>query len=98
MWHEARKQERRIRGLIVDYRRRAERRQDFYEKIVSWKFVDLISICSYMELLIVFYLELQQADPTQFIQIHGRRCKIHLDPAVASAGDGAAIMQVILNL
>lgn len=44
MWHEARKQERRIRGLIVDYRRRAERRQDFYEKIVSWKFVDLISI------------------------------------------------------
>lgn len=35
MWHEARKQERRIRGLIVDYRRRAERRQDFYEKIVS---------------------------------------------------------------
>lgn len=35
MWHEARKQERRIRGLIVDYRRRAERRQDFYEKIVN---------------------------------------------------------------
>lgn len=35
MWHEARKQERRIRGLIVDYRRRAERRQDFYEKIAS---------------------------------------------------------------
>ena len=35
MWHEARKQERKIRGLIVDYRRRAERRQDFYEKIVS---------------------------------------------------------------
>uniref|UniRef100_A0A1A9UQ53 DRY_EERY domain-containing protein n=1 Tax=Glossina austeni TaxID=7395 RepID=A0A1A9UQ53_GLOAU len=71
MWHEARKQERRIRGLIVDYRRRAERRQDFYEKI--------------------------QADPTQFIQIHGRRCKIHLDPGVAAAGDGAAIMQVILT-
>lgn len=34
MWHEARKQERMIRGLIVDYRRRAERRKDFYEKIV----------------------------------------------------------------
>uniref|UniRef100_A0A1A9WC31 DRY_EERY domain-containing protein n=1 Tax=Glossina brevipalpis TaxID=37001 RepID=A0A1A9WC31_9MUSC len=72
MWHEARKQERRIRGLIVDYRRRAERRQDFYEKI--------------------------QADPTQFIQIHGRRCKIHLDPGVAAAGDGAAIMQISLLL
>uniref|UniRef100_A0A0A1X7D9 CLK4-associating serine/arginine rich protein n=1 Tax=Zeugodacus cucurbitae TaxID=28588 RepID=A0A0A1X7D9_ZEUCU len=66
MWHEARKQERRIRGMIVDYRKRAERRQDFYEKI--------------------------QADPTQFIQVHGRRCKIHLDPATAAAGDGAAII------
>ncbi|XP_030375814.1 CLK4-associating serine/arginine rich protein isoform X2 [Scaptodrosophila lebanonensis] len=67
MWHEARKQERLIRGLIrIDYRKRAERRQDFYAKI--------------------------QADPTQFIQVHGRRCKIHLDPAVAAAGDGAAII------
>lgn len=35
MWHEARKQERKIRGMLVDYRKRAERRQDFYEKIVS---------------------------------------------------------------
>lgn len=35
MWHEARKQEKMIRGMIVDYRRRAERRKDFYEKIVS---------------------------------------------------------------
>lgn len=30
-----RKQERKIRGMLVDYRKRAERRQDFYEKIVS---------------------------------------------------------------
>ncbi|KRG00754.1 CLK4-associating serine/arginine rich protein isoform X3 [Drosophila mojavensis] len=66
MWHEARKQERRIRGLIVDYRKRAERRQYFYDKI--------------------------QADPTQFLQLHGRRCKIYLDPAVAAAGDGDAII------
>lgn len=36
MWAEARKQERKIRGMLVDYRRRAERRQDFYEKIVSF--------------------------------------------------------------
>lgn len=35
MWHEARKQEKKIRGMLVDYRRRAERRQDFYERIVS---------------------------------------------------------------
>lgn len=66
MWHEARRQEKMIRGMIVDYRRRAERRKDFYEKI--------------------------KADPTQFLQLHGRVCKIHLDPAVAAAGEGPAIM------
>ncbi|GBP34930.1 hypothetical protein EVAR_26521_1 [Eumeta japonica] len=66
MWHEARKQERMIRGMIVDYRRRAERRKDFYEKI--------------------------KAEPTQFLQLHGRQCKIHLDPAIAAAGDSPAIM------
>ncbi|ESP01597.1 hypothetical protein LOTGIDRAFT_57060, partial [Lottia gigantea] len=33
MWHEARKQERKIRGLMVDYKKRAERRREFYEKI-----------------------------------------------------------------
>uniref|UniRef100_A0A1L8DGF9 Putative swap mrna splicing regulator n=1 Tax=Nyssomyia neivai TaxID=330878 RepID=A0A1L8DGF9_9DIPT len=66
MWHEARKQERKIRGMLVDYRKRAERRQDFYERI--------------------------RADPTQFLQLHGRKCRIHLDPSVAAAGDSPAIM------
>jgi hypothetical protein len=37
MWHEARKQEKKIRGMIVDYKRRAERRREFYEKTVSSK-------------------------------------------------------------
>ncbi|XP_037088283.1 CLK4-associating serine/arginine rich protein-like [Pollicipes pollicipes] len=62
MWHEARKQERMVRGMIVDYRKRAERRRNFYEKT--------------------------KQDPTQFLQVHGRPCKIHLDPAVAMAADG----------
>ncbi|KAL0266894.1 UNVERIFIED_CONTAM: hypothetical protein PYX00_009319 [Menopon gallinae] len=66
MWHEARKQEKKIRGMMVDYRKRAERRRDFYEKF--------------------------KADPTQFLQLHGRPCKIHLDPAVAMAGDSASVM------
>lgn len=35
MWHEARKQEKKIRGLLVDYQRRAQRRKDYYEKIAS---------------------------------------------------------------
>ncbi|XP_018571680.1 CLK4-associating serine/arginine rich protein [Anoplophora glabripennis] len=66
MWHEARRQERKIRGMLVDYRRRAERRRDFYEKI--------------------------KADPTQFLQVHGRQCKIHLDPNIAAAADSAVMM------
>uniref|UniRef100_A0A182K1G2 Suppressor of white apricot N-terminal domain-containing protein n=1 Tax=Anopheles christyi TaxID=43041 RepID=A0A182K1G2_9DIPT len=69
MWHEARKQEKKIRGMLVDYRKRAERRQDFYERI--------------------------KADPTQFLQVHGRKCKIHLDASVATAAENPAIMQVI---
>lgn len=39
MWHEARKQEKKIRGLLVDYQRRAQRRKDYYEKIVSGSFL-----------------------------------------------------------
>ncbi|KAL7053826.1 hypothetical protein AAHC03_026780 [Spirometra sp. Aus1] len=33
MWHEARKQEKHIRSILIDYRKRAERRQDFYARI-----------------------------------------------------------------
>lgn len=33
MWHEARRQEKKIRGLMVDYQRRAERRRHHYEQI-----------------------------------------------------------------
>ena len=32
MWHEARRQERVVKGMIVDYRKRAERRRNYYEK------------------------------------------------------------------
>lgn len=35
MWHEARRQEKKIRGLMVDFKKRADRRKEFYEKIVS---------------------------------------------------------------
>eukprot|EP00116_Pleurobrachia_bachei_P006701 sb/3466963/ len=33
MWQEARKQEKLIRGMMVDYRKRSERRQQYYQKI-----------------------------------------------------------------
>lgn len=34
MWQEARKHERKLRGMMVDYKRRGERRREYYEKIV----------------------------------------------------------------
>lgn len=44
------------------------------------------------------YVSFQKADPTQFMQIHGRKCKIHLDPVIAAAGESPAVMQVIFNV
>ena len=35
MWAEARKQEKKVRGIMVDHKKRAERRREFYEKIVG---------------------------------------------------------------
>lgn len=66
MWHEARKQERKIRGMLVDLKKRAERRKEFYERI--------------------------KQDPAQFLQLHGRRCKIHIDLAIAQAADSPVTM------
>ena len=34
MWQEMRKHEKKLRGMIVDYKRRSERRKEYYERIV----------------------------------------------------------------
>lgn len=47
--------------MMVDYKRRGERRREYYEKI--------------------------KKDPAQFLQVHGRAYKIHLDSAVALAAE-----------
>lgn len=33
MWSEARKQEKKLRGMMIDYKKRAERRREYYDKI-----------------------------------------------------------------
>ncbi|XP_046652107.1 CLK4-associating serine/arginine rich protein-like isoform X1 [Daphnia pulicaria] len=66
MWHEARKQERLLKSMMVDHRRRAERRREYYEKT--------------------------KGDPAQFLQVHGRPMKIHVDPAIAAIADSPATM------
>lgn len=35
MWFEARRQEKKLRNIMVDHKKRAERRRMFYERIVS---------------------------------------------------------------
>lgn len=34
MWQEMRKHEKKLRGMIVDYKKRSERRKEYYERIV----------------------------------------------------------------
>ena len=36
----------------------------------------------------------QKQDPTQFVRVYGRPCKIHLDMSVALAAEGPQTMQV----
>lgn len=51
MWSEARKQEKKIRGIMVDYRKRADRRKEFYERIVS-----VLRFClGFFEILIICF-------------------------------------------
>lgn len=60
MWHEARKQERKIRDLIVDYKKRAERRRDFYEKIVSFNvIITLSSILNFLNFNLCLFLQMK---------------------------------------
>ena len=50
MWHEARQQDKFLSKMLVDYQKRAERRKEYYEKIVSF-FVMLNDLSfSYMDL------------------------------------------------
>lgn len=55
MWHEARRQERKIRGMLVDYRKRAERRRDFYEKIVGGYNINMHKNAQHKVLLFPIY-------------------------------------------
>ena len=95
MWHEQRKEERRIRGMLVDRRRRAERRRDYYERIKADpnQFLQVscviftvlrccVSTCCITAITMSIFI----------IQIHGRSVKIHLDPSIALAADSPANM------
>ncbi|CAJ0955843.1 unnamed protein product [Ranitomeya imitator] len=148
MWHEARKHERKLRGMMVDYKKRAERRREYYEKIVFREGYRVSShtciptmrtmstACTatpyphrslsrtmilahkraqksgpgsvphplaYQSLSVggdedvqlhgrLIPSGLQKKDPAQFLQVHGRFCKIHLDSAVALAAESPVNM------
>jgi arginine/serine-rich splicing factor 16 len=79
MWQEARKQEKKIRGMLVDYRKRADRRKEYYEKIVSIKQFILVIFIFSTKKKIIFNFIFQRQDPTRFLQVHGSRCKIHIE-------------------
>lgn len=55
MWQEARKHERKLRGMMVDYKRRGERRREYYEKIVR-NLVVLLIIANVIHLTVQMFL------------------------------------------
>jgi len=65
MWREARLNDKKIKSLMSDHRKRAERRRDFYDKI--------------------------RKDPVEFLQVHGRALKIHMDSSVSSAAESCMV-------
>ncbi|MEQ2207722.1 hypothetical protein XENOCAPTIV_017512 [Xenoophorus captivus] len=79
--------------MMVDYKRRGERRREYYEKIslslVLCFFIFLHAVCC---VHLALLLSRQKKDPAQFLQVHGRSYKIHLDPAVALAAESPANM------
>ena len=46
MWHEARRQEKKLRGMMVDFKKRAERRRAYYERMVGTLYFILFAISS----------------------------------------------------
>ena len=51
MWQEMRKHEKKLRGMIVDYKKRSERRKEYYERIVRWNssFLSCHLVCLHIE-------------------------------------------------
>ena len=109
MWQEARKQEKKIRGMMVDHKK--------VIFILSWlKFGWAGELTSINALKLGFsiqrhllnindiqfflkraerrreYYERIKQDPAQFLQVHGRPCRIHIDVAIAAAADSPANM------
>ena len=68
--------------MLVDRRRRAERRRDYYERIKA----DPNQFLQVRYLVVVITLQVF------IVQIHGRSVKIHLDPGIALAADSPANM------
>src|ERR1700709_1153449 len=65
MWREARMNDKKIKTLMTENRKRAEKKRDFYEKI--------------------------RRDPAEFLQIHGRSVKIHIDSSISAAAEACLV-------
>ena len=74
MWHEARKQEKKIREAVVDFQKRAERRRQHYAKLVGW--VQSPQLRSSLS-------SLQRRDPMQLLRLYGSKIPLHLNPTAS---------------
>ena len=57
MWAEARKQEKKVRGIMVDHKKRAERRREYYEKIVRFSGFPISFFFSFLIRTFILFLE-----------------------------------------
>jgi arginine/serine-rich splicing factor 16 len=74
MWHQARTNERKLRGTMIDYRKRAERRRAHQKRLVcqqhrSFRISRVLTDLNFAQL----------QDPFQQIRINGRKSELHIN-------------------
>jgi hypothetical protein len=78
--------EKSVRHKMVDNVKRQERKKQFYETVVSssldFQTSTFIHVC------------LQRREPEEFMQLHGQKMPIHVDPAIAEAAESPNILSV----
>jgi splicing factor, arginine/serine-rich 16 len=77
MWHAARAQEKKLRSMMFDHRKRAERRRAFYEAMVR---CGRVRVGRGARQLTVRACR-QYGDPLQMIRVVGTAAKLHADAA-----------------
>uniref|UniRef100_A0A158R5H8 DRY_EERY domain-containing protein n=1 Tax=Syphacia muris TaxID=451379 RepID=A0A158R5H8_9BILA len=75
--------------LLVGYEKKMWHEARRQEKLIRSQMIDSVKRNERRKL---FYENVRK-DPEQFMQIHGRKCQIHVDPSVARAAEASSILR-----